>query len=258
MKKVIGTRGSTFNHYDVREIAKGYVGISSVLAGFAFTSIILVLDKDFGGDVLLESFKNKAAIAFLLGFFGCMISAFIYSVMSGEEMGTTSRAYSMLLINGGVFSLSISFLFWGIVPLVRIYTNNEIVEISRWIYYIIVFYIILNFVISVIDLKNISLKKTKKYYKSLKPLHYALLIVFSYLPLILFVIYRTFFQDIVLNFAGCYNLFIISSLLLMLIGSVFSAIAANFDEKYVIPFNWCVFWIVCHSFILGSMTMILP
>src|SRR5207248_2933617 len=71
-----------FPHYNVRTAGQSYSNIAAILAGFAFTAVILVLPNAH----LSQKLSEQATIAFLVAFFGCILAAFMFSVVTGEEI----------------------------------------------------------------------------------------------------------------------------------------------------------------------------
>lgn len=97
--------------YDVRVGSQQYSNIAGLLAGFAFTIVVLVAQENTPSltdtEILI---RNIAAIGFLVSFFGCVLASFIFALISGEE-ALTPRANQMAFFAGAAFSLNISLLF---------------------------------------------------------------------------------------------------------------------------------------------------
>lgn len=243
--------------YDCRETAKNYVNIASVLAGFAFTAVVLVLDHPFEPNTEIGFLKDRASISFLIGFFGCMIASFSFSILAGEGESTNSKAYSMLLLGGGGFTLAGAYLFWGLVPLIKMYASADILDVARWIFGIIVLFVVLNLNLGAIDIMNVS-RRARASYSLISFSDYSRLILISFSPLLLFFILKNAYPEVCIVANGYYKSTVIVSLIVISLGAVFSAIASNFKEDYKLSLNQSIAWIFIHSLILGLLVLTLP
>ncbi len=122
--------------YNVRTAAQSQSNIAAVLAGFAFTAVVLVVQTQLPSAVslgLLEGqpqlLRGRVAIAFLIAFFGCIISAFMFSVVAGEQE-VEPRSHIVAFLGGGGFSISTVFIFWGVVVLSRLFLPPDAVHIT--------------------------------------------------------------------------------------------------------------------------------
>ena len=101
-------------NYDVRVAAQSFSSIATVLAGFAFTTIVLVIQLALTPEVELDdtALVYRAASSFLIAFFGCTIAAFTFGMVSGDEV-LAPRSHAVALLGGASFGLSIIYMFWG-------------------------------------------------------------------------------------------------------------------------------------------------
>jgi hypothetical protein len=122
-------------HYNVRTAAQSYSNIGAVLAGFAFAAMILVMQNTQLPQKLPDAalLRDWATIVFLIALFGCILSAFAFSVVSGEEI--LAPRTNMIALFGGVgFSISASLIFWSLVTLTKIFLDSNIVTLARLLY----------------------------------------------------------------------------------------------------------------------------
>lgn len=121
--------------YNVRTAAQGYSNIAGVLAGFAFAAVVLVVSNPRAGNVLETGvpLQDWVTIAFLIAFFGCTLSAFVYSVVAAEEI-LAPRTNMIALFGAAGFSVSISFVLWGLVSLIHIFLDKNVVTIAQGLY----------------------------------------------------------------------------------------------------------------------------
>jgi hypothetical protein len=130
------------------------------LAGFAVAAVILVMQLNIPDSTPYKVLmRDWASIAFLVAFFGCMLSSFIFSVVTGEEI--LARRTTMVALFGGIgMSISTSLVFWGLVTLTKVFLDPDVVELARIIYP--VFILILPAYLSFSALDNIYLFEGRK------------------------------------------------------------------------------------------------
>ena len=102
-----------------------YSQVASVLAGFAFTAVILVLQANAGD----QTSKELVAIAFMIAFFGCIAAAFNFAAISGQH-GASARSFTMGLFAGGGFGISTLYMFWGLVVLMSIFISPTLTQLA--------------------------------------------------------------------------------------------------------------------------------
>ena len=112
--------------YDIRAVSQQYSNISGLLAGFAFTVIILITQESSSSLNTVEILKrNLSAICFFIVFFGSILSSFVFAVISGEEE-LTPRVNKMIFFAGASFSLVIGLIFWSISSILREFLAEEV------------------------------------------------------------------------------------------------------------------------------------
>jgi hypothetical protein len=107
--------------FDVAVTSGYYAAMAAVLAGFAFTALVMLLTPTqveqrrsqpaySGGDVFL---------AFMAAFVALIVSTLTYSVLAGEDVGSArGRAATQELVDGLPFGLAVVMLFHGLALLV--------------------------------------------------------------------------------------------------------------------------------------------
>ncbi len=111
--------------FDLSVTAGLYSQIAGILAGFAFTAILLPLaitrENDDVSDV------GHAITAFTCAFFGLVLAAIEYAVMAGEpgEQALRGRASVEELMIGAGFALSALLLLYGLYQLLVGHTNQH-------------------------------------------------------------------------------------------------------------------------------------
>lgn len=122
-------------HFDIRKASQNYPNIAAVLAGFAFAAVILVMQNISLPHSLPNAafFRDWATIAFLFAFFSLLLSAFVFSVVSGEEI-LAPRSNIIAFFGGIGFSISASLMFWGLVTLTKIFLDAQIILLASWLF----------------------------------------------------------------------------------------------------------------------------
>src|SRR5579859_6806379 len=75
-------------HYDIRRAAPSYANLAAVQAGFALAAVVLIAST-LGQNAHLSQatfYRDWATAAFLIAFFGSVLSALLLSVIAGDEI----------------------------------------------------------------------------------------------------------------------------------------------------------------------------
>ena len=167
--------GSRDPYYNVVKASQSFSNIAAVLAGFALAAVILVVQiQDLPDKANAATLRDWATIAFLVALFGCVASAFTFGVLTGEaEPG--SRSHAAALFGGTGFAVSTVFVFWGLASLTKIFLSEDIVELTRWLFFGTILIVPLHLIFSAID--AIRMKEDT----SFSPGHFLRLATPSYL-----------------------------------------------------------------------------
>lgn len=116
--------------FSIIKAASSHSQLAGILAAFAFGAIVFLLQKhDDSRDI------QRPLISFFLAFFGCSISTFLFSTLSGIQLGPESPRILVLEYSiSFIFSVSIVPLFYGIVTLFGIYEWKESFNIGKIIF----------------------------------------------------------------------------------------------------------------------------
>lgn len=137
-------------HYLIPVAAQSYSNIAAVLAGFAFAAVILAVQTTPPLDPEKAIFKDWATIAFLLSFVGCVISAFIFAMVTGEHK-LYPRSYAMALLGGAGFSISASLVIFGMVLLTKVFLSPKVYGFAHNVFPVIMIFSILFVAMSALD-----------------------------------------------------------------------------------------------------------
>ena len=229
--------------YDVRAASEGYSNIAAVLAGFAFAAIFLVIQiPDLPSNAFLA--RDRATVAFLVAFFGCLLSAFTFSIVKGEEI-LSPRSYSMALLGGCGFTISGNLVFWGLATLVKIFLSESIYQFIYYSFPFIMAFSLIYIAFSSFD-PIISFELRKINWQD-----YALALGPAYTLLIPILIYK-YLGASIQSSALWFNWAMAGALLLI----IFSAATALYvstmkDYKFSLHMAQNGLWIGFHAVVIG-------
>lgn len=249
-------------HYDVRKAAEQFSNIATVLAGFAFAAVILVVQSASSSSSPLPNLqgatllRERAAIAFLLSFFGCTLAAFTFATVAGEEE-LSSRSHAMALLGGAGFAVSTVYVIFGLVLFIRLhFLSPDLITSARAIFVAAVLmapaYLILSAVDPLIAFGSLTLDQIPtKIKKQLWPLGYIPIIVGALASLLKLpkLIYRE---------GPLFSYLVMASLLLILIGSAWALLASDREHSYCLQPLKAGLWICVHSCVYMCLILLLP
>lgn len=236
-------------YYVIPVAAQSYSNIAAVLAGFAFAAVILAIQTTPPLASEKSVLKDWATIAFLLSFVGCVISAFIFAMVTGEHR-IYKRSYAISLLGGTGFSISASLVIFGMVLLIKVFLSPTVYDFAHNIFPVLMLFSILFAAMSALD-PILTFDKEPVTKKDL-----AQLLTLSLSPFILawiaFYSFGGFASNATFNFT-MYAAVAIS--LLSAIGSL--AIASNPNTEF--RFNMLASGAIVgiHSLVLGLFLMII-
>jgi hypothetical protein len=241
-------------NWDCRETAKAYVNTAAVLAGFAFTAIVLILDNSHPPDSKLLYLKDWVSIALLLGFFGCIVATFTFSVVAGEG-DVTPTTYAIMFLGGGGLVLSGCYLFWGIVLLVQLFASTNVTLMARWIFYVATSLSALYLLLAAVD-STIAFGRSKT--PRLSKAVWRKLIGASLGPVLVSLICKGLFPTWSDDFSGSFDLLVYVSLFLISAGGVISIWRLNVKQALTLSANVSACWLFLHAVILAFLILIQP
>jgi hypothetical protein len=100
---------------DLGTIAQNYGQMTGVLAGFAFTALVLLLTPTQSDRRLATGRHGQGVpLAFFVSFITLVIATLMYSVLAGEHEEARSRAATAELVDGVTFGLAVLILLRGV------------------------------------------------------------------------------------------------------------------------------------------------
>jgi hypothetical protein len=151
--------------FDYNETAKAYVNIAAVLAAFAFSAVVLLIDKSYDSEVH-KSLKSISTVSMLLGFYGCLISALCFSVISGEKNFNKGLILGQL-IGGSAFTSAGIFTFYGLITLLKIYFKDDIINLSNWLLFLVLIFVIIYLILGYLDLYHSYIDENYKFVRKI-------------------------------------------------------------------------------------------
>jgi len=101
--------------FDPAEASRGYAAGGFVLAGFCFAAIVLIL-KDAAA---YPDRYGPSLSALLTAFLGCVVSAFVLSLVTGQTR-RSERSFWLGLLGGITLGTAALFALWGVSELIRV------------------------------------------------------------------------------------------------------------------------------------------
>jgi hypothetical protein len=109
---------------DLRKAAEHHANTATVLAGFAFAAVILVMQQTGG-----SKGKGQAAVSFLVAVFGYVICAFLFAVVAGD-LKLSARPRGTFYLASVATLISCIHILYGLNYLMGVYLPN-LVYLSR-------------------------------------------------------------------------------------------------------------------------------
>ncbi|CZQ90667.1 Hypothetical protein Tpal_1295 [Trichococcus palustris] len=120
--------------FDWPNMSSSYANFAGILAGFVFSGIFLLLEDE-------KRDASEVISILMVGFFGLLLSAFLFSNISGLSMGTANplqlRMLSFrILVASIIFSITIMQMFLSLVFIFILYRlPQQVLSLSKMIYY---------------------------------------------------------------------------------------------------------------------------
>jgi hypothetical protein len=238
--------------YDVRTASQQYANIAGLLAGFAFTAVILIAqeNKPTLSDVEVLR-RNIAAVGFFVSFFGCILNSFVFAIISGEEE-LTPRVNQMAFFVAASFSLSITLLFWSIALILKAFLVEEVAAISYKIFPLSIMIHPIYVISSVLDSIYIFECRKPRLYE------YLVAIVPSLVPILIAFMLRMGKLTInaELNLNAFYSI-IWCFITMIILGNVASAASSTLNEDFRLNIKLSGFWVCLHTVLISYLIILI-
>lgn len=235
--------------YDVRVASEQYSNIAGLLAGFAFTVLMLIAQSNTPSLTEAEVLgRNFAAIGFFVAFFGAILSSFVFAVISGEE-ALTPRANQMAFFGGASFSLVIAITFWSMSLVLKGFLLEEVAILSDQILPLFLIIHPLYVTSSILDNIYIFERRTPvpaEYFISTGP---------SLVPIVTAAIMRFGGSISISTNNGIFSTLIWLLLLLTVVGNCVAALFSTVDEDFRLNIFFCGIWMSLHTTIIGILIL---
>lgn len=251
------------SHYDVVKAAPGYANLASVLAGFAFAAVILVVQEAASNSN--NYLREQVAVAFIIAFFGCLLASFSLSLVVGEEKADT-RAYIVALPAATVFSIGAMHIFWGLVILTKRLNSDMVNTLVDAIFFVAAVVTPLFLIFTATDAQSIYNRKilsddSKKALKGFGIIVHEkygkLLTSFCYLPIIIGLVAKALFPLAQSAQSSLFSADILASVGLLGLGALISILLSEAESNLIPRFKLNMIWVILHCCILGLLFFIL-
>jgi hypothetical protein len=244
-------------HYEVRNASEGYSNIAAVLSGFAFAAILLVIqipnlpEKIENSKNWAPIFRDWATISFLVAFIGCLLSAFTFAIVKGEEI-LTPRSHAIALLGACGFIISANLVLWGIATIVKVFLSPDV---YRFIFYTFPIIMTLSMMYAnfsafdpIISFENREITLID-YAQEFAPAH-----LFSTAIIIIKWMGISFPTAAM---ATWFNWIMTGALVLILVSATVAIITSMKDYSYKIPLIMSGVWIGLHAFVIGLLILMI-
>ena len=139
--------------YNMVEVAKLESAINGIIAGFALTIVILLIERlaSKSSDISYDSTLGKAAITvFITTFFTSTLASFLFAV-NAAEIENSARAFLLVMPPAFVFALSGILLILGLVLLLAAYKLTEALEPTKISLYMVSLLALFNYTYTASD-----------------------------------------------------------------------------------------------------------
>ncbi len=238
--------------YDIRVASQQYANIAGLLAGFAFTIVILVAQENEPKLTAIEILgRNLAAVSFFVSFFGCILTSFVFALISSEEV-LTRRAHQMAFFAAAGFSSTISLLFWSIAAILKAFLVDEVALFAYQIFPLFVIIHPVYVVASVLDEIYIFDRRKPRLRE------YSILVGPSFLTILAACLLRAGGLTVTATL-HLQSFYIIVWLLvfLIIIDNVVSAIFSTVDDDFRVNMLFSSFWMLVHSILISFLIIFL-
>jgi hypothetical protein len=126
--------------YDVIEIAKLQSAITGMLAGFALTVIILLIERRAVQSIVAkdqDALRQAAVMVFITILFTSTLASLLYAI-NGAEKENASRAFLLSVPPGFVFAVSIALLMYGVLLLLLAFKHDYVFDLAKRILWIVI------------------------------------------------------------------------------------------------------------------------
>lgn len=236
--------------YDVRSAAANYSNIATVIAGFAFAAIVLVIQIP-NLPAEAEISRDWATVAFIVAFIGCLLSAFTFSIVNAEEI-LTPRSHTMALFGGCGFTISSNLVFFGLAIIVKVFLSAKVYAFIFFSFPLIMAFSLVYIGFSAFDpIMSFKMRKIGwiDYARVFGP-SYTLLI-----PVIAFK-YMGFIAD-VSEISHWFNWVMAGALIINIISAAIAILISMTDYDFYIPMTANGLWIGFHAVIIALLLLMI-
>ncbi len=246
--------------YSVVEIAKLYASLTGIIAGFALTIVVLLIERHSGEGTDKDPnalYGRSAIMVFVITFFISTIASFMFAIASGEQHFQSPRAYLLLMLPSFAFGISSILLALGLTLLLRAYRVANVLMLAGLTLYGLIVAVLFQYVYTMGIMMSV-----------MQGIPFAgffwdpVMVVPPVICLLIFLSLRRYMYSssrksspLQSQWFIVYSLVCIASTLLL---SFFTTIVTAQDKNIVLP-SWAVIsLIVALSFILGWSILYIP
>lgn len=239
--------------YDVRNASEGYSNIAAVLSGFAFTGILLIVQVSNLSKVD-EFARDQTVIAFLIAFIGCLLSAFTFAIVKGEEV-LTPRSYAIALLGACGFTISANLLIWGVATIAKVYLSKDVYVFILYSFPAFMCITPIYTAYSAFDPIMSFDKRLPTLTEYIQELAPAFFPVFIFIPIKYYMEYLNITFSSIVSIGIWFNIVMAGAFLLILVSAIRAIFTTMNDYSYRIPLLRSGAWVGFHSLVVGILIL---
>jgi hypothetical protein len=246
--------------YDVIEIAKLQSAITGILAGFALTVIVLLVERGEGRSRSSEghaAWRLAAVAVFITMLFTTVLASLLYSI-NGAEIENSSRAFLLSVPPAFAFALSVLLLMYGIVLLIGAFDLDYVFDLVKSILWVVIALTLFYFTFTTGDVVAVVYKVPPAEIWNRAETGVSLIGATILLPIIALMKRRIGEEYSVRIPSQGFNRLMLACVLLSSIASVPVRFLTHAPIDVFVPFWQILLFIVAHSFLVAWLILFIP
>jgi hypothetical protein len=246
--------------YDVIEIAKLQSAITGILAGFALTIIILLVERQGGRSNTSkksDQMRQAAIMVFVAMLYTTVLASLLYSI-NGAEMSNASRAFLLSVPPGFTFAVSVLLLIFGIVLLIGAYRLEQVFNLVCKILWIVILVTLFYFTFTTADVIAVTYRTAPSEIWGQAEIGTSLITSTALLPLMAIIWrYKDRKKPLKIPSPG-FRGFILACVLLSTVVAVPVRFLTHAPLDVFVPFWLILLFIITYAFLAGWLILYIP
>ena len=248
--------------HSVLEIARLDSAITGIMAGFALTIVVLLVERlaNKSSDVHYDATLGKATIlVFVAAFFTSTLASFLFGV-SAAEKENSARAFMLLMLPAFAFVLSVVLFSLGLVLLLAAYKLKYALEPARVILYMVLCLALFNYIYTASDVIAVMYKVPSIALLSQPPVVLSLLTPSAICLFLGYIIRRRRYKPSRVQFDQRWfrGLILVDIIASAVVGVLLTSILISAPPYLFVPFQLILVLVVGLSVLIGWSILYIP